>query len=80
MATPPSEGRNGIGTVTLDMGFSGDADVLLLCLYDEGSFVSALALFEIEGLGEYRRLGLAHVESKTGTRIDEWKLRTVILG
>jgi hypothetical protein len=67
--------------MTLDMGLRGEAnaEILLLCLDDEGSFVSALALLESKRLGNYARLGLAYLELEDGTRIEEWKLRTVIL-
>jgi hypothetical protein len=67
-----------VGTVHLDIGFRGDADVLLLCLYDEGSFVNALTLLKNRG-NEYVRVGSVHVESKTGTKIEEWELKTISL-
>lgn len=69
-----------IGAMTLDVGIHGGGDILLFCLYDEGSFVNALVLYEIKLSAEYARLGLAHVKSDTGTKIEEWELRTVILG
>ena len=69
-----------LGTVDMSMAFIGNSDILLLCLYDEGSFVSALALIEINNGAWYIRVGLAHVTSDTRTRVEDWELKTVVLG
>jgi hypothetical protein len=68
-----------LGSLDLSIAFTGDCEILLFCLYDEGSFVNALALIEVNDGAWYARVGLAHVTSDTGTRVEDWELKTVIL-
>jgi hypothetical protein len=67
-----------LGTVDMSIAFTGNADILLLCLYDEGSFVNALALIGINDGVWYARVGLALITTRT--RVEDWESKTVILG
>lgn len=69
-----------VGTIHLDIVFHGNADVLLLCLCDDGEFMNALVLVEIRR-NQYARLGIGFglVGSKTGSRIEGWELKTIFV-
>lgn len=67
-----------IGSGVLNIIVRGKDDVVLLCLYDEGSMVVALILWEL-GEGNYARVGMVHMRSEAGRMVEKWERRRIVL-